>query len=357
MSRFLTTTAAFVIVVAGMRAAGTLVVPFLLAVFIAILCTPLLFWLQRKGVPNALAVICVLVLIMFMSVILGTVVGSSVNDFAKSLPLYQARLNEKTAAVVSWAHRFDIDVSEQLIRGYFDPGKAMKMAGRLLTGVSGVLTNAFMIMLTVIFILLEASGFPKKLASALKNPAESRARLAAVTGSINRYLAIKTFFSLITGTALCLWLVVLGVDYPVLWGLLAFMLNYVPNIGSIIAAVPAVLLSLIQLGPSSALLTCGGYVVVNITVGSLIEPRFMGRGLGLSTLVVFTSLVFWGWVLGPVGMLLSVPLTMIVKIALESNEDTRWIGLLLGSGPALGPSSTAHLEGCTAVTHDTTGGA
>jgi len=136
-----------------------------------------------------------------------------------------------------------------------------------------------------------------------------------------------------TGIAIGIWLWLLEIDYALLWALLAFLLNYVPNIGSIIAAIPAVLLALIQFGMGASLITALGYAVVNLVIGSFIEPKFMGRGLGLSTLVVFLSLVFWGWVLGPIGMLLSVPLTMILKIALQSNDDTRWIAIILGSGP------------------------
>ena len=148
--------------------------------------------------------------------------------------------------------------------------------------------------------------------------------------NVNRYMAIKTTVSVSTGLAVTLMLAVLGVDFPVLWGILAFMLNFVPTIGSIIAAVPAVLLALVELGPLSALLAASGYVALNIGFGNFIEPRFMGRGLGLSTLVVFLSLVLWGWVFGPVGMLLSVPLTMTAKIALEANPATEWLARLLG---------------------------
>jgi predicted PurR-regulated permease PerM len=214
----------------------------------------------------------------------------------------------------------------------------MNMVASTLTGLRLVLTKTFLIMLTVLFILLEASGFPNKLRAALDNPYESLANISKITEVINRYLLIKTQFSLITGIAIGIWLYVLGVDYPLLWGLLAFLLNFVPTIGSFIAAIPAVLLALIQLGTGSALLACLGYLVVNVSIGNVIEPKFMGRGLGLSTLVVFLSLIFWGWVLGPVGMLLSVPLTMVIKIALESNQDTRWIGIILGPGP---PPETA----------------
>ena len=149
---------------------------------------------------------------------------------------------------------------------------------------------------------------------------------------MRRYLAIKSLMSLGTGAAVWLWLTILGVDYPVLWGLLAFLLNYVPNIGSIIAAVPAVLLALVQLGPAEAAWAAAGYLAVNVLFGNVLEPRFMGRGVGLSALVVFLSLVFWGWVLGPVGMFLSVPLTITAKIALAASDETRWAAVLLGTG-------------------------
>jgi predicted PurR-regulated permease PerM len=147
---------------------------------------------------------------------------------------------------------------------------------------------------------------------------------------LREYMSMKTIISMMTGViiALAMWLI--GLDYPMLWGVLAFMLNFVPNIGSIIAAVPAVMLALVQLGGTSALLVTAVYVAVNILIGSVIEPRYMGKGLGLSTLVVFVSLVFWGWVLGPVGMLLSVPLTITVKLALDCKPETQWLGHLLG---------------------------
>jgi len=147
---------------------------------------------------------------------------------------------------------------------------------------------------------------------------------------VHSYLVIKSVVSIATGVLITVWLSILGVDYPVLWGLLAFLFNFVPNIGSIIAAVPAVMLAMVQLGADAALYTALGYVTVNIIMGNVIEPRYMGKGVGLSTLVVFLSLVVWGWILGPVGMLLSVPLTMIVKLACEAKPETLWIAVLLG---------------------------
>jgi predicted PurR-regulated permease PerM len=156
-------------------------------------------------------------------------------------------------------------------------------------------------------------------------------RFEAFSNAVNQYLAIKTLVSIFTGFAVGIWLWVLGVDFPLLWGVSAFLLNFIPNIGSIIAALPAVMLAFVQLGGVSSGLAALGFLVVNLVVGNIIEPRYMGKGLGLSTLVVFLSLILWGWVFGAVGMLLSIPLTIIVKLALEANPKTRWLALMLGS--------------------------
>ena len=165
------------------------------------------------------------------------------------------------------------------------------------------------------------------------------AQIDKLLSSVNQYIAIKTMVSMATGVIIGLVLWAINLDYWVLWGVLAFLLNYIPNIGSIIAALPAVLLALVQLGPAGAGGVAALYVVVNVVMGNAVEPRFLGKGLGLSTLVIFLSLIFWGWLLGTVGMLLSVPLTMIVKIGLESSDSSRWIALLLGGDVATSDSS------------------
>ena len=332
--RIMLAIACFVVLVAGMQAAAAILVPFLLSVFIAIICTPPLFWLQYRGVPKLLAIALIIVVLMAIGYWLVIFVGSSVADFTASLPAYQRRLLEESILLITWLQDRGIDVSEQMIYEYLDPSVAMQMAGRVLTGLTGALTNAFLIFLTVMFILLEVSGMPDKFRAAFKNPEKSLAGIRRFTKSVNRYLALKTVFSLVTGIFIAIWLTIIGVDYALLWGLTAFMLNYVPNIGSIIAAIPAVLIALVQLGIWPAMMAAGGFLAVNVVIGSLLEPRFMGRGLGLSTLIVFLSLVFWGWVLGPVGMLLSVPLTMIFKIAMESQQETRWVAVMLGSEAA-----------------------
>jgi predicted PurR-regulated permease PerM len=195
-----------------------------------------------------------------------------------------------------------------------------------------MLSNTLLIVLIVIFILLEVAGLPEKIKATFDNPETSLAQVNRFVDTVQRYVIIKSVISLITGIFIAVWLAIIGVDFPILWGLLAFLLNFIPSIGSIIAAIPAVLLALIQLGIGEALFAGLGYLVVNFVMGNIVEPRFMGSSLGISTLVVFLSLVFWGWIFGPIGMLLSVPLTMSVKIALDSRESTLWLSTLLSSG-------------------------
>jgi predicted PurR-regulated permease PerM len=260
-----------------------------------------------------------------------------VREFTEAVPFYEQRLRALADQGIALLAEFDIEVSRDLILGSFDPGFAMRMVGRTMSGLGSVLSNTFLILLTVIFILLEARSFPAKLRSVLRDPDDSLPRFRSFATTMNRYMAIKTTVSVATGAIVWLLNVILGVDFPVLWGVLAFLLNYVPNIGSFIAAVPAVLLASVQLGLTEAALLAAGYFGINTLMGNGVEPRFMGRGLGLSTLVVWLSLVFWGWALGPVGMLLSVPLTVTLRIALENQPSTHWIAVLLGPSEELAP--------------------
>lgn len=323
--------AALIVVVAGLKAASSLVVPLLMSLFLAVICSPPLHKLQERGVPSGLALLIVLLGIIIVAMGLVFFVGNSVNQFTDNLPFYQQQLQERLAGLVTWLDGFGLKIDLKTVSNYFDTAKAMKMLGSLVAGLGSVLTSAVFILLTVIFMLAEAAGFPTKIKAAFAGREDSLPNMGAIAQSLERYTALKTLVSLMTGVAVSVWLAIQGVDYPVLWGLLAFLFNFVPNIGSIIAAVPAVVLAFVQLGGGAALVTALGYLLINGIVGNFIEPKLMGQRMGLSTLVVFLSLVFWGWVLGPVGMVLSVPLTMTMKIILQGNENTRWIAILLGS--------------------------
>ncbi len=326
------TIAAVIVIIFGMQAAKLLLVPFLLAIFFALITVRPMLWLQAHKVPSVIAALSVVFALMFFLAMVGSIVGSSIAKFTAGLPEYQARLDSITRSMLEFVQRFvDDEISVATIGEFINPGRAMGMAASLLNALSGVLTNTFLILFTMIFILLEASSLQTKIRAALGTGADSFQRARLFLNNLGRYLGIKTAVSMVTGLVVGVMTWLIGVDFPLLWAMLAFLLNYIPTIGSIIAAVPAVLLALIQLGPAEAGTTAIGFIAVNMLVGNMIEPRLMGYGVGISPLVIFIGLVFWGWVFGPVGMLLSVPLTMTLKLALESNDRTQWIAVLLGS--------------------------
>jgi AI-2 transport protein TqsA len=323
---------ALILVVAAMREAQSLFVPLLLALYAALIVSPAVAGLRKKGVPVWAAVAIVVLVLVAVVLLVGLLAGSSVQDFSEKLPGYQQQLNERLQGLMQ---RLGTR-GDTMVKGLtetIDPGKAMSFAAALFNGVSGALTNSALILFTMILMLFDLTTFPAKIRAAVPNSKPVLDYFDTVTNSLKRYIVIKTLISLATGVAVGLFVGLMGVDFPVLWGLLAFALNFIPNIGSILAAIPAVLLAMIQYGPGTALIVGGGYMAINVIMGNLIEPRITGQGLGLSTLVVFLSLVFWGWVFGTMGMLLSVPLTMTIKIALESHPDSRWVAVLLGPSP------------------------
>jgi predicted PurR-regulated permease PerM len=322
---------AIVVCLAGIKVAATIVVPFLLSLFVAIICNPAINFLENRKIPRSIAIIMVILFIFALFVVLGGVIGSSVNSFREALPVYEAQLSQDMDWLITWLGDKNISISMTEVQGYFDPSKVMGLVTKTLTGFSSVLGNVFLLLLTVVFMLAEGPGFAKKMHVAFDKSHHAEKDLDHFLKIVNQYMAIKTMISLVTGLIIGFSLWMLGVDFFILWGLLAFLFNYIPNIGSILAAIPAVILTFLQLGVGSASAVIALFIGVNMVMGNVVEPRFMGRSLGLSTLVVFLSLIFWGWLLGMVGMLLSVPLTMIVKIALESSEEGRWFAILLSS--------------------------
>jgi AI-2 transport protein TqsA len=333
--RSLLTLAAFVIVVAGLRAAATILLPLLMATLLSVLSAPPVLWLGRHRVPAPVAVLLPVSLAVGVIFAFGGLLATSIRGFDQALPGYTAALAGTMNDVLLRFEELGITLPENAIAEAFDPGDLMGVIGWFLGSLLAALSGTALVILCMLFMLLEVAGFPRKLRAAMDEPEADLTRFSSTMREVQRYLAIKTGISLLTGAMIWAWLSVLGVDFPLLWGLIAFLLNYIPSVGSVIAAVPAVLVTMVQpdLGPGFALVVAGGYVVVNVLFGNLIEPQLMGRELGLSPLVVVMSLFFWGWVWGPFGMLLSVPLTMILRIMLEQSDDLRWIAILMGPAP------------------------
>jgi len=338
-TRLLIGVAALTIIIWGVNQAQAALMSSLVAVFLAALGTPLVLWLQRRRVPSAMAVLAVLALIVLVLLLVGAFVGASLNGFTAALPAYQASIQGQAAELTAMLAKKGIRVTEAMLLEYLNPAAAMKYAAEALGGLGAALANIVLILLTVLFILLEAASFPVKLRAVLGDPSQKFPEFTRFIGDIQRYMLVKTVLAAAAGLLLGSWLAVLGVDSPVLWGFLAFLLLYIPHVGSILAGIPAVSLTLVQLGPGRAALVAAGYVAVNFIIGNLVEPKLMGKKLSLSTLAVFLSLIFWGRMLGLVGAVLCIPLTMALKFAFENNKNTRWLAVLLG--PAV-PENGAH---------------
>ena len=336
--------ASVIIVLAGVKFAASIIVPFLLSLFIAIILSPSYNFFKSKGFPDVVAIIIVIGTFLLFLAFIAKLIGTSVHGFSANIDNYATRLSSYYVTLSNFSADlgFEIPVSE--ITTLFDSKQAMRFFTSIINGLGSVFTNGFVVILTVVFMLLESKHFIYKIRYA-DGDAKAMSRINQIFTQIKSYMVIKSLISLLTGTIVWLFLTfVIGTDYAFLWGVLAFLFNFIPNIGSIIAAVPAVLITLVQFGGVSAFVVAIFYVIVNISIGSILEPKVMGKGLGLSTLVVFLSLIFWGWLLGIVGMLLSIPLTIMAKIIFDANEDTKWIAVLLGSGENLETDSVTSLN-------------
>lgn len=354
--RFLLPAACFVVVIWGLSASQAIVVPVLLAIFVAILCTPPLLWLKQKGLPAWGALAAVILSVVVAGVLLGTIINSQVRAFLAQKETYATSIGgklesfnkklvemglgnsktekpetEKSESSKPGSGKSETENPESIFAKHLNAETVMSWLVKALSALTGVITDAFFIFVTVLFILGEASTFTGKLEAAFGKGRKTLGPFEEFLSSVNRYLIIKTGTSALTGVVVWIFLSILGVKFAPLWGLISFLLNYIPTLGSILAAVPPVLLALVDIGTGGAIAAAAGQGVINIVIGNIIEPRLMGKELGLSALVIFISLAFWGSVLGIGGALLSVPLTVAVKIALNVRGDTRWLAILMGS--------------------------
>jgi predicted PurR-regulated permease PerM len=332
-SQRLLTLASVVVVVAGLKLGAPLLVPFMAAVFLTILSLPILTWLEERRLPRSLAVTVTVLIDVGVLAFLGWLLSGSLASFVAAVPTYRDRVESLLQATVRWLEVRGVPAARWLEEGLFDAASMMDLVGSTLRGVASLATDLLLVVTTMIFLLLEVAGFAPKLKAAFGNRVQPLWRYARIRLEVQQYLMMKTLVSLVMGVFSGVGVAIIGLDFPVLWGLTAFLFNYIPNIGPIIAAIPALLLSLVQLGVPSTLLIAALFLFLHLVLGNILEPQLFGRRLGLSPLVVWLSLIFWGWVWGPIGMLLSVPLTVIARIVFENSRELRWIAALLSAEP------------------------
>jgi len=331
--RLLVGMAALIIVVAGLRAAAVFFLPLLLSLFLTILSLPLLGWLRRHHVPSVLAITITMTAAVAVLGLVGLVFSVSIDTVTEKMPEYQSRTRQLVQHPVDWLESHEVPVTKEFSPESLDLGAMVDLVSSTFRGVATAVSNIVLVLLMMVFMLWESIILPGKLQAARRFGRFDPDRLQGVVARVQRYLLLKTAICLATGVAIGLLVQMVGLDFALFWGFLAFVLNYIPNIGSVLAAVPAVALALVQLGPTRALVIAAGYLAINVLIGNLLEPTVMGRGLRMSPLAIFLALIFWGWVWGPLGMILSVPLTVSLKILFENTESLRWFATLLDRRP------------------------
>ncbi len=330
--RLLVGLACVIIIGAGVVQMQAILAPFLFALLVAIAGALPLRWLQSKRVPGPIAALMVAGLFTGVLLLLGVLAAESVEGLTDALPGYQADLERLFTKAQERLDPHGIELPSRLSQ--VDEKLAVSIVGGTLQGIFRSFSSIATAIVILVFLLLEAADYRVKFRAALSHTVDV-GRFEKVTHDVQRYLFVKTVTSGVTGLLVGILCLVVGVDFPILWGLIAFVLNYIPVVGSIIAAIPAILLACISLTWYGVLGLASGYAVVNTAVSNFLEPTLMGRHLGLSPLIVFLSLVFWGWAWGPIGMFLSVPITMLIKILLENSEDLRWVATLMGTARGL----------------------
>ncbi len=323
--------AALIIIFAGAIYAKSIIAPFLLALFISIICMQPITWLEKKRIPRWLAIIIVILgLILFFSGF-TFLIGRTLTFFLGNVSKYEPTITKISNSFIQFLNDKGINIPKDQISTLIQPAKILEFTSGAAKELLAMLGKTFLIFLIILFILMEFASFSIKAKAITRGSDTSIAYFNTILRNIRHYLAIKTLVCISIGILIYIAMLIIGVDYPILWALIAGLMNYIPNIGSIIATIPAFLFALMQLGLGGALWTLGSFMVIHNVLGNFFEPRIMGKGLGMSTLVVLLSLLFWGFILGPVGMFLAVPFTITIKIILEQNEKTRWLAILLGT--------------------------
>jgi AI-2 transport protein TqsA len=318
-----------VIIIAGLKMSSEIIILLFLSIFISSIISTLLKYLQKKSIPKFLAYMLILSIFTISTLLLAYVINISLNDFLKNLPQYEVKFKELVLNGVHLVEEYGYTIDKEKITQALSIGSFVGLTTNILGKIGTFLSKFLLVIIGVAFILAELKSFQTKLKVIFRNNAKKLEHFNLFSNNIQKYFLVKSFTSFLTGFIITIMLTFFNVDYPILWGVIAALFNFVPVVGSIIAAVPAVLLSFMNVDLNITILLIVFYMAINISISNILEPKLMGKELGLSPLIIFFSLILWGWILGIVGMFLAVPITMTLKIAFDSNSSTHWIGILM----------------------------
>ena len=334
LSRLLITTAGAIAILAGMRVGAPILGPILVALAITIAWSPSSAWLRGRGLHPTLAALTGILLGILVIVTFVALVWTSLVQLQDKLPGYQPRIEAIQLLIREKLADLPIDTSRLFSSEVLRPAGIVQYALRLIRNITETAGNLFLLLFLMAFMMLEAGRYPDKLRLALANRVHAIDRFKSFAGSLQSYFVINAIFGLIVAAIQTILLLALGVDFAILWGVMSFLLSFVPNVGFLIALVPPALLALVEFGFGRSLAVIIGYVIVNSGVDNIIKPRFVGESLDLAPVVVVVSLLFWGWLLGPLGALVAVPLSLAAKVFFGSFEESAWLAHLMSdAGP------------------------
>ena len=330
--RFLLGAGGLALLLFFMREAADIINPFLLALVFAFVFGPVIGWLQTKGLPAWLAFLLTIILVLGGGILLLVFIGSSFSELIETLPSYQSSAEARSADFQSTLE--DIGLNGKSILDFVSPERLLEIMGNIISEIISAVANTGFMLFVLAFMLFESIGISKKLRGSRIMDNQFVMRFRNFGGDIRRYVLVLTWINFLVGAGDAIFLYILGVDFPILWGLLAWFMGYIPAVGFWLAMIPPMLLAYAEFGIGTALLVFLGYVLINGSVQNIIQPKLMGDKLNMAPLVVVASLFIWGWVLGPVGGLIAVPLSMAVQqLVLQSSEGTLWLADLMGAEP------------------------
>ncbi len=323
--------ASLIVIIAGIKAASEVVVILFLAIFIASIISRAIKFLEKQHIPKFISYLFVIGGFIVVFLLLSYIVNISLKDFLSNLPQYQKQLQGLIVKGISLLQTYGYEVDNGTVLEALNLNSFFGITTNLIGSIGTFLSKFLLIIIGIAFILAESTSFKKKLNIIFGKNTQKIEHFNLFSSNIQKYFSVKTATSFFTGFLVAVMLIYFDIDYPILWGVIAMLFNFVPVVGSIIAAIPAILLSLVSADLNTTIILTVLYVVINISISNIIEPKFMGKELGLSPLVIFFSLIFWGWVLGIVGMFLAVPITMTLKIAFDSSTETKWLSILMSN--------------------------
>ncbi len=325
--------ASVVLIVAGLKEMAGLLTPILLSLFLVLITYPILAWLRGRGLPGWLAYIVVLLSVVVIGACGVLFLVTSINELIALLPTYSSQIETQVNGLWQWLTEQGVTLDDVRSLSWFQPERILRLSLSLTATLLGTLSNTGLTLLIFIYMLATAPSFSTRLKKGLKVNSPTLHRLEEFAHSTSSYLMIKGWLGALTALVQMLLMWILGLDFAVLWGVLSFAFNFVPNIGFYIALIPPLLIAIIELGWLKAVLFAIAYVVINNFFDMVIAPRYLAKGLDLSVLVTFLSVIIWSWILGPIGAFLALPLTIMVKkLLLEPFPQTQLIADLMGAG-------------------------